>query len=120
MPSLGETGAMGLSSESHQLVGRQGRHTEHQMTHDLDGTLDHEMGGAKFVLEPGVTALSHGTFAIANRLGGVKFDFLSLARVVVNQGDMAEPLAVLTQWAAAVGGVHEIIEVSDPLGAESL
>lgn len=88
------------------------------MGHDLRSALDHEGVAAEFLLESGVRALGDARLVIADRFGRVEFDLLAAARIVIDQRHVAKVLAVLPQLAAAVGGIHEIVEIGHPLGAD--
>jgi len=65
-----------------------------------------------------VAALGGGTLVLANRFGRREFDFRSTARIVIDQRNVAQALAVLTQVAAAIGRIHEVVQVGDTFGAD--
>jgi hypothetical protein len=64
------------------------------MTRYLDSALDHDVGCAELFLESGIAAFGYRAFVMANRLGGVEFDFLSPAGIMVDQRNMNETLGM--------------------------
>lgn len=82
-------------SQSHQLIGRQGQHAEHQMAHHLGSALDHDVVAAELVLEAGIAALGGGALVVADGLGRIEFNLGSLAGVVIDQRHMPQTAAVL-------------------------
>ena len=110
-------GAFSLS-QSHQLIGRQGQDTEHQVPHDLGAALDPEGVTAELILEPRIAALGDGAFVVADRVGRLERLLQAAARIVVDQRDMAEATAVLMQFEAAIGGIHDVVEIGDALRAD--
>lgn len=102
-------------SQSHQLIGGQSQDAKHQMAHHFGIAPDPQMFAAELILEPRIAAFGNGALVIANGFRRGEFDLLTPARVVVNQGNMAQTPAVVTYFGTAIGGVHHLIEVGHPL-----
>jgi len=88
-------------SQSDQLVGGQHQHAEHQMTHHLGGTLDHDMVAAGLVLEACIAAVGDGALVVADGFVRIEFDLRSLAGVAIDQRHMPQAAAVLPNLLAA-------------------
>ena len=94
-----------LRDEAHELVGREGKHAEHALAHDLGGATDTHVAGAKLVLEPTIDTLASRAFVVthvlrtlgAHALQASTFRFALLrehrvaARVDVDQGGAIPP-----------------------------
>src|SRR3990167_9408926 len=95
-----ETGR-GVSSlsQSHQLIGGQRQHAEHQVPHHLGVTLDHDRGATELILESAIGTLGGGALVVADGFGRSKFDLLATTRVVVDQGDVTQTAAMVAQLA---------------------
>ena len=83
----------------------------------LGGAPDAQVVATELVLEPGVTALGHRAFVVADGLRGVELNLFATARIVVNQWNVAQAFTVLAQLGAAVGGIHHIVQIGYALRA---
>ena len=102
---------MSSLSHSHQRVCRQRQNAEHQVAHHLGVPLDPEGMAAELILERSIAALGSGAFVVSDGFGRGEFDLLAPARVGVDQGNMAPSAARLAPLGAALGGVHQVVEV---------
>lgn len=109
------SGFVGTSSKSHQLVSTESKQPKHQMAHDFGMSFDHDVAAAEFVLEARVGPFGHGAFTVANFIGRLEVFLLAATRIVVDQGNMSQFAAVVVQLFAAVGSVHHIVQIGDPL-----
>jgi len=89
-----------------------------QVAHHFRRASDPEGIAAEFVLDPRVAALGGGTLMLANRFGRGEFDFRTTARIVIDQRNVAQAVAVLTQVAAAIGRIHEVVQVGSAFGGD--
>ncbi len=88
------------------------------MSHHFGVAFDRDGLTAEFILQPGVAPLGGGPLVVADRFSRREFDLLSAARIVIDQGDVAQALAVLAQVGAAIGRIHEVVKVGDATGAD--
>ena len=105
-------------AQSHQLIGGQSQNTEHQVPHHLGVALDPQVVAAELILQARITALRGSALVVADGFGRGERDLLAAARVVVDQRNVAQASAVVAQLGAAIGGVHQIVEVGHALRAD--
>ncbi len=113
-----KAGSVFSLSQSHQLIGRQRQDTEHQVPHDLGAALDPDVVSAELILEPRIAALGDGAFVVTDGISRFKRFLFALARIVIDQWDMAQAAAVLMQLEAAIGCIHDVVEIGDALRAD--
>ena len=117
--ALARQGDRGVSlSQSHQRVCGQCQNTEHQVSHRFGVPLDHEVVSAELILESRIAALGGGTLVVSDCFGRGELDLLATPRVMIDQGDMAQASAMVTQPGAAIGGIHQVVEVDHALGTD--
>src|SRR3972149_4002767 len=102
---------MSSLSQSHQLIGTEREDTKHQVSHHLSVSLDPDGVAAELVLEPSVGALGCGAFVVTARLGLIELDLLSTAWVVIDQRYMTQSAAVFALLGAAIGRIHQVVEI---------
>src|SRR5471032_785088 len=108
----------GSTSQTHQLVGAKREQPEHQMTKDLGMSFDHDVAATKFILEAGVGALGGTALTVTHRVSRFEVLLVAATRVVIDQRHMPHFPAVGVQLLAAVGGIHQVVQVGDALPSD--
>ena len=100
------------------MIASQRQHRQHQVRGDFGGAAHAHPARAELVLEAGIDPLDLG--ADLEAFGGMRgeVDLLPAARVVIDQGEVVQIAAVLSDERTAVSGVHEIVEAGHARGSQ--
>ena len=80
------------------------------MSNHLGIAPDHQVFATELIFESRIAAFGGSALVVADSFSGARFNLLAAARVVVDQRNVAQVTTLLAQLAAAIGGIHQIVE----------